>query len=485
MWDSSAIATIDSSLRTSSKEVTMKKSADIFCPGHLLVATFVALPALAAAGCADPLETSPIGQVPVDGESAVASLEQSLSLAAPQPDRGGAMGAVYVASNKFSGNEIVSFLRFADGSLKPGPRVSTGGLGSGIGQLIPNDPLGSQASLVADQKKQLLFAVNAGSNEVSVFAAGGDGLTLTDRRSSRGVYPVSLALDKDILYVLNATSNSIAGFTVDGRGHLSELQTCQLPALPGVPQGPFAATQTQSAQPVFSQTAGQVGFSPDGRKLVVVSKEGPLLEGFPFGATLGNGRIHVYDVDGRGALQNCGHPTTTVRPLNRDGKGRTPFDFAWSAEGQLLLTEVFGVGTSPTAPGSAVSSFALGRDGSLTPISQSVGSGQVAVCWIVSSGRYAFAANFLSDSISSYVSDKGLELANAQAATVGPGSQPSDMAVSNDGRFIYQLASGTSTIRPFAVTSSTGALTALTAASDGQDWSGYAGVATVDFARAE
>ncbi|HEY4185254.1 MAG TPA: beta-propeller fold lactonase family protein [Polyangia bacterium] len=442
-------------------------------PGRVLLALLVGLPALAAAGCGEPG-----GDAALDGVSSLSSAETAAATAAkksPAP-----VGAVYVGSNKYSGNEIVSFLRFPDGSLKAGPRVLTGGLGSGPGQLIPNDPLGAQSSLITDQKTQLMFVVNAGSNEVSSFTFDKNGVTLADRQSSKGVYPVSVTFNKGTLYVLNAASNSITGFTVDKKGKLNRTQTCQLPALPSLENG-FPATATQSAQPVFSQTAGQVGFSPDGKKLLVVSKEGPLLDGFPFSPTSGNGRIHVFGVDGQGNLSDCKHPTTLALPLNPDGKGKTPFSFAWADDGTLLVTEVFGVGTSPTKPGSAVTSYDLRNDGSLTPITQSVGNGQVAVCWIVVGGRYVYTANFLSDSLSLYDDKKALTLLGGQAGLLAAGSQPSDMVLTSDGNFIYELASGASAIASFAVTAKTGALGPLAAAADGQNWTGYAGIATVDY----
>jgi len=77
---------------------------------------------------------------PESFSSVASALTATAETTSPDP-----VGAVYVSSNKYGGNEIVSFLRFADGSLKTGPRVLTGGLGSGPGQLIPNDPLGNQA----------------------------------------------------------------------------------------------------------------------------------------------------------------------------------------------------------------------------------------------------------------------------------------------------------------------------------------------------
>lgn len=441
-------------------------------PVELVVLTvLLGLPALLAVNCGEPGDETALNSV----SSALSDVTAAAREKNPAP-----VGAVYVASNKLSGNEIVSFLRFPDGSLKAGPRLLTGGLGSGPGQLIANDPLGAQSSLIADPKKQLLFAVNAGSNDVSAFTFDQKGLTLTDRQSSNGIYPVSVTFRKDTLYVLNAASNSVTGFSVDNKGKLNRNDTCQLPALPGLEKG-FPATATQSAQPVFSQTAGQVGFSPDGKKLLVVSKEGPLLSGFPFSPTTGNGRIHLFSVDGQGNLSDCKHPTTLVLPLNPDGRGKTPFSFTWADDGTLLVTEVFGVGTSPANPGSAVTSYTLHKDGSLAPLAQSIGNGQVAVCWIVTAGRYVYTANFLSDSLSLYDGKTSLTLLAGQAGGLAAGSQPSDMAITSDGKLIYELATGASAIAPFGVTPKTGALAPLPVVSDGQDWSGYAGIVAVDY----
>lgn len=449
----------------------MPKTSRGTFPLRALMGLLLGLPALTAVGCGEPGAAAD-----EDDVSSLASAVTDASKKSPDP-----VGAVYVASNKYSGNEIVSFQRLPDGTLKAGPRVATGGLGSGPGQLIPNDPLGAQSSLIADPKRQLVFVVNAGSNDVSSFQFDKKGLTLVDRRSSNGVYPVSVTYNKGTLYVLNAASNSITGFQVDNKGALSQLQTCQLPALPALQTG-FGATATQSAQPVFSQTAGQIGFSPDGKQLLVVSKEGPLLEGFPFSPTTGNGRIHVFGVDNKGKLADCQHPTTLVLPLNPDGKGKTPFSFTWSSDGELLVTEVFGVGTSSTKPGSAVSSYDLGKDGTLTPISVSVGNGQVAVCWIVVGGNFVYTANFLSDSIALYGDKKPpLTLLNGQAGQLAAGSQPSDLGITSDGNFIYELGSGASGIASFTVTAKTGVLAPLAVTGDGQSWTGYAGLAVVDY----
>jgi 6-phosphogluconolactonase (cycloisomerase 2 family) len=413
------------------------------------------------------------------------------------PRSTGPVGAVYVASNAYGSNQILSFTRAADGTLTAGgAAVDTGGRGSGPGWVVAGDPLGSAGSLVADPARQLLFAVNAGSDSVSVFAARRTGLTLLDVESTNGAYPVSAAIRDDNLFVANAVGNSIAGFRVMPDGELSQRQMCPLPALPSGEDALLPSDGVvHSAQPVAVQTLGQVGFSPDGSKLLVISKEGPLLDGFPFGNTLGPGHIYVYNVDQDSGTIDCDHPTTTTLPVNPDGKGKFPFAFTWSARGQLLVVDVFGTGTGIT--GSSVSSFSLENDGALTPISVSVGNGEGAACWIVTSGPYAFVTNYLGDSISSYdISNRGVvSLLDPLAAPFGtlwgdpptiPGSvaqeeTPLDLTVTADGQFLYQLAPGSSLIRPFAVDAHSGALAPLAPIADGVPAnSGQSGIATLD-----
>jgi len=70
---------------------------------------------------------------------------------------------VYVTTNSSAGNAVTIFSREADGSLTPSGSLATGGLGSG-------SALGSQGALVLSEDGRFLFTVNAGSNQVSVFA---------------------------------------------------------------------------------------------------------------------------------------------------------------------------------------------------------------------------------------------------------------------------------------------------------------------------
>jgi DNA-binding beta-propeller fold protein YncE len=421
--------------------------------------------------------------------TAAAGLAAAAALATPaQADTQGAepVGAVYVASNSWAGNEIITFPRLANGTLlPPQPGIATGGRGSGPGAIpgVATDPLGSQRSLAVDAKEMRLFAVNAGSSSVSMFKIKPDGITLLDTSPSEGQYPVSLAVNDDTVYVLNAQSNSVARFAITN-GHLSYRQTCVLPAAPRPLDPPYPATADHSEQPVATEAPGQIGLSPDGRHLVVVAKEGPVLTGFPLGQTVGNGEIDVYGIASDGSVTNCGRPTRYVLPENAPNQGKFPFSFAWTQGGQLLLTEVFGTGATLTA--SAVQPFNLNSDGSLTPISGPVGSGQIAVCWIEVSGQNVYTTNYLTNDVTSYTVDRRGSLA-LNASVAGGAAQgtlvtPIDQALSQDGHFLYQLSPGNGMVVPFAINDGSGSLTQLSSVSDGLG-TGQSpqGIAAVDF----
>lgn len=101
--------------------------------------------------------------------------------------------AVFVQTDNTAGNQIVAYDRAPDGSLAQAGTYATGGLG---GQLTGSvvDHLASQGSLVFSERRDSLYAVNAGSNTVSVFAVRGDRLSLRQVIGSGGTFPVSIAV---------------------------------------------------------------------------------------------------------------------------------------------------------------------------------------------------------------------------------------------------------------------------------------------------
>ena len=174
---------------------------------------------------------------------------------------GGGDHAVFVQTDNIAGNQIVAYHRDHDGTLTPADTYATGGLG-GVLNGSAVDHLGSQGSLASDPGHGLLYAVNAGSNTVSVFSVSGDRLWLRQVVGSGGTFPVSIAVHGNLVYVLNAEDGgSVSGYWVsDGRLHPIWGSTRSL--------GLTIPTDTTQ----FTHTPGQVAFSPDGSQLIVTTK---------------------------------------------------------------------------------------------------------------------------------------------------------------------------------------------------------------------
>src|SRR2546422_9908879 len=128
-----------------------------------------------------------------------------------------APGAVFALTNQVAGNSVATFARAADGRLTWAGSVATGGTGPGSG-------LGSQGALALSDDGRWLFAVNAGSNDISAFRVGPAGLSLTSLAGSGGTRPISLTVHGSLLYVLNAGGDgNISGFTVGADGALAAI----------------------------------------------------------------------------------------------------------------------------------------------------------------------------------------------------------------------------------------------------------------------
>jgi 6-phosphogluconolactonase (cycloisomerase 2 family) len=297
-------------------------------------------------------------------------------------------GAVYALTNQVAGNSVAIFERAADGSLTAAGSVATGGTGTGAG-------LGSQGAVTLSRDGRWLLAVNAGSNDVSVFRVGPQGLSLTDRVASGGTTPISVTTYGSVVYVLNAGgAGNITGFTLDPEGGLTAIAGSTRP-LSGGSVGP-----------------AQVSFSPKGDYLVVTEKA--------------TSRIDVYTVDGGGLATG---------PQWFASAGATPFGFAFGHGNELFVSE---------AAGSA-SSYALGASG-LATISAAVATNQGAPCWLVvtKNGKFAYTANAQGGSISGFAiaPDGSITLLDANGATAIVGRGATDLALSESSQFLYQLIPG-------------------------------------------
>jgi 6-phosphogluconolactonase (cycloisomerase 2 family) len=313
-------------------------------------------------------------------------------------------GAVYTLTNSASGNAVAVFERDRDGSLTARGTVPTGGNGTGAG-------LGSQGALVLDDHR--LLAVNAGSNSLSLLHVGRRGMVrLADVDPSGGARPISVTVHGKVVYVLNAGD---ASTPANIRGFLALFG--KLVPLPGSTR-PLSTAAPDPAQ---------VEFSPNGRHLVVTEK--------------GTNMIVTYRV-------RHGYASG---PNAQPSAGQTPFGFAFDRRGRLIVSEAFG--GAPDA--SAMSSYSLAGDGTVTPISASVKTTETAACWVVvtKNGRYTYTTNTGSNSITGYSIGSGgtLALLDAEGKTGNTGATPIDMALAKSSRLLYALAGGVPQIDGFVV----------------------------------
>jgi hypothetical protein len=319
---------------------------------------------------------------------------------------GGASQAVFVQTDNPSGNQIVAYHRAPDGVLSPAATYATGGLG-GILSGSAVDHLASQGSLSYDPWHSLLYAVNAGSDTVSVFAVTGDRLALRQVLGSGGSFPVSVAVHGDLVYVLNALGGGrLQGYQVVG-GFLVPI--------PGSGR-PLGLDPT--ASPQFTNTPGQVAFTSDGSQLIVTTKA--------------NGNdIDVFAVRSDGRL--------SAAPVVNPEPGTVPFAISFDSYGHPVIAES---GTN------ALATFALAADGTVSLIDE-VPTGASATCWVAPAGPFLFASNAGSASESGYLSSSAGQLSLLGAATTDPGTV--DASAAAGGRFLYVQTGGNGIVDEFAV----------------------------------
>lgn len=328
---------------------------------------------------------------------------------------------VYVMSNDKGRNSVAVLKRDAAGHLDKIGEFSTGGKGVGVGTTAPPpDPLGSQNALLLSDDGHLLFAVNAGSNEVSTFVVLGDRLVLVDVTDSGGSYPVSLAQRGDQLYVLNSAGQAnVTAFHIAPFGLLSKVAGSR--RLIGTDE-PLVGNQ-----PDVGNTATQLQFDRKGQWLAVSVKD-----------SRAKGFIEVFGVDRSGTLAKD--------PAVTPSMDTAAFGFTFDDQDHLLITE---------GGANAVSSYSLERNGELSIISQSVATGQAATCWLAANRRYAFTANAGSNTLTGFRVDAhgrlSLTSADGVAAKLGAGHAPTDIKFSSDGRSLYVNTPGTGGVSAFAV----------------------------------
>ena len=254
-----------------------------------------------------------------------------------------------------------------------------------------------------------LLAVNAGSDEITLFRNFGFYLWRTDTDASGGTRPTSVAARGSLVYVLNAGSDNITGFRIR-HNRLESIRGAK-----------YSLSQASAA-------AAQVGFSPDGRFVVVTERATNQIGVFPVrrNGTLGAGKFQA-------------------------SSGRTPFGFLFRKDGTLVVSEANG--GMPNS--SYVSTYRIRRNGTLNPITVRGRTDQTAACWIAipSDGRFAYTTNTASGTVTGFSVNRAGELSRLDRSGVtgnlGSAARPIDFDFTRDSRLLFVLDSGGDMISGF------------------------------------
>jgi len=306
------------------------------------------------------------------------------------PRNGTGSGAVHVQTNA-APNEVITFRRADDGSLDLIGSVATGGDGDGTPHLT------SQGSVALTRDGRYLLVTNAASDDLSVFSVAADGSIELRERVHTGAAPKSVDERDGLVVVLNTGEPGLTSFRLDAEGIAPV-------------EGGDQALDTSDADPA------QVAFSPDGSMVVITQR--------------GTDSVVTYEVAPEGTFGASSEVAS---------EGPTPYGFAFTSGGTLVVTEAY-----RAEKGAAAASSYTIVDGALVARTSSVGNGRSEICWavITPDDRFAFTTNFADGAVSRYAiaADGSLSLEDATAG-ISVDGMPGlrDEALSSDGRFLYAV----------------------------------------------
>jgi 6-phosphogluconolactonase (cycloisomerase 2 family) len=347
-----------------------------------------------------------------------------------------AAGAVFVMTNAADKNEVIAFERSANGTLGDSKSFDTNGRGSGG----ITDPLESQGSLTLSQDRSLLFAVNAGSGNITVFGVHNANLDFRSKTPSGGAQPSAIAQSGGLVYVLNSGgAGSLVGFNLNNGGQLRQIKN--------------------STAFLTSTTTGgaSLAFSPDGQFLVVTERVA--------------NNIDVFHVQPDGTLSPI-----VVNPNPAPGT----FSVAFAPNGAAIVSET---GPAGVTNGSTVSSYKVNVNGTVTAITHTLATFAAGNCWnaITPDGTKVYVSNSGSDNVSGFNIAKDGTLTPIAGTVLGnnpSGSHNVDIAVSADGKFVYTINSQSGNIGVFAINQD-GTLTSLGQDGDLPKSVGFNGIAAL------
>lgn len=378
-------------------------------------------------------------------------------------------GHLYMQTNEVR-NAIVHYSRAANGALTEMVRTLTGGAGSGVfkpisGQESAPNSFEGAASVVLSPNRRFLFTTNGGDNSVSSFAVAEDGrLTLLDVKptgnavTGRSGTAKSLAYlpSKNLLYVLHSF----------GPDHLRLMSVDPVGKLTSRPERYSINTHDKldrvATMVVVSpdQKSAFIGTvfdepptaNPDGSPILWVRRSGGSLKSIASNAPDPDGLV-VFPIGSNGALGI---------PAFYDSKGGCPFYIAFL--NHKPDTFILGLAVGDGCVMGKIDADGRISVGELVKIDTSIGRPS-ELCWLAVSpdDQTVYATNFGYSNISSFrIKDNGLEFLKDPACPRVPGdgtfralcgtvsSGPSDIWITPDGAYVYQIYGNASKLVGYA-----------------------------------
>ena len=394
------------------------------------------------------------------GALAAGAVMSALGLARRSSAARGAprVGHLYMQTNE-TGNAVIHYWRFGDGTIVEVERVATGGAGSGVfkpisGQSSAPNAFEGAGSVIIAADQRLLLVANGGDNTVSSFRINEDGrLNLLDTKPTGNVVTGRSGTAKSLAYA--PASRTLFVLHAFGPDHIRALS---------VDDGkltPRAERYSVNTGTKPDRVATQAVLSPDQRFLLVDI----LFDARPAANPDGTPKLVVAnDSDPDGLV---------VFPLRQDGSLGAPTFHDAGGAGPFYIAFLHGRSDAfinGTAVGDGLVMSSIDRDGRIKTaplVSINTDAGKPSeLCWLAVSpdNRLVFATNFGYGNISSYrIADGKLTIAKDPASTAVPGdgtfravnglvsSGPSDSWLTPDGAHLYQIYGNASKLIGYAV----------------------------------
>lgn len=285
---------------------------------------------------------------------------------------------------------------------------------------------GTNPNGIAQSGGKFLYVANTGANTISEFtidAASGALSPIGSGSVSSGNGPTAMTVVKvgplTFLYVIDSTDKNVEGFSIDSTtGALTTVGTSS------VGKGPvgIVANSTGTFLYVSNSTDGSISVFTIGPNGTLTTQQSQTGLSSPQGLAI-DGTVHLYAAEA--GNNNVAELQITASP-----------------SGTLQLNAEASAGTSPA--------------------------------WVVVAGSHVYVTNMGDNTISQYSANSSGLLTPLSPATVATGAGPDGVAADSANMFVYAANRGESTLTPYTINATTGALNPVDLSKAGNGVTGVA-----------